>query len=502
MNIRLAAAIACVAGLGAAAPAWAQCSAYTIAAGGTQQYVTTGAFTLVPDSDGALSGGGDDGTYTVALPFPVRFYNGTYTSVRVSNNGYIQFTGNSYLGFDTAPLPTTLVNGAAIFAYWNDLFAYDTPGDGIYTQTSGTAPTRQFIVDWRQDSYDTATSRGAFQVIFTEGSDSFAIVYATANNTLDGEFGTIGVQAAGGVGAIATQFADWVLGSVPPGTSLLVSCVGAAAPVACCAPSGVCSVVQFSACVSPSAAQGSASTCAAISCPVAPANDECSGAIALQLNVAATGSNATATGNGSEGPGGACYGTTPTNFNKAVWYSFTAPANDVYGFTACGTAFDTVLSVFDGSCAAIGSELGCDDDTCDGITPAGSGLASVIAPTALAQGQTYLVRLASWGLDNGSFTITATGTPVATTVVCCRGVTCAVVANAAACSAPAGVGVRVLPATTTSCAGQSAINAGCCYADFNKSGVKDVADIFAFLSAWFANSPFSDVGGDGTGTRD
>jgi len=64
------------------------------------------------------------------------------------------------------------------------------------------------------------------------------------------------------------------------------------------------------------------------------------------------------------------------------------------------------------------------------------------------------------------------------------------------------VGVRVLPIAIGSCAGQSAVNSGCCYADFNKSGTKDVADIFAFLSAWFANSPFSDVGGDGTGTRD
>ena len=85
------------------------------------------------------------------------------------------------------------------------------------------------------------------------------------------------------------------------------------------------------------------------------------------------------------------------------------------------------------------------------------------------------------------------------TVVCCRGVTCAVIA-AVDCTAPAGIGISNF--TGTSCTGQSAIFAGCCYADFNKSGVKDVADIFAFLSAWFANSPFSDVGGDGTGTRD
>lgn len=88
------------------------------------------------------------------------------------------------------------------------------------------------------------------------------------------------------------------------------------------------------------------------------------------------------------------------------------------------------------------------------------------------------------------------------TLVCCRGVTCTTVPSAGACTAPAGVGVRLLPISVGSCTGQAASNTGCCYADFNKSGVKDVADIFAFLSAWFANSPFSDVGGDGTGTRD
>ncbi|MBY0260836.1 MAG: hypothetical protein K2Q20_00730 [Phycisphaerales bacterium] len=89
-----------------------------------------------------------------------------------------------------------------------------------------------------------------------------------------------------------------------------------------------------------------------------------------------------------------------------------------------------------------------------------------------------------------------------TSLVCCRGVTCTTVTNSGDCTAPAGVGIRVLDPATTSCTGQSALNTGCCYADFNKSGVKDVADIFAFLSAWFANSPFSDVGGDGTGIRD
>jgi len=305
---------------------------------------------------------------------------------------------------------------------------------------------------------------------------------------------TISTTGATGCGTVGTYQGDNSLCAPSP----------CPASGSCCNPTtGGCTLRIEILCASPNV-WTSGNVCSPNPCPQPPppANDECTGAIALQLNVAVSGSNTQATGDGFEGPGGACYTTSPNNFNKGVWFTFTAPANDVYGFTACGSAFDTVLSVFDGTCAAIGSELGCDDDTCDGITPAGSGLASIIAPIALSQSQTYLVRLSSWGSGSGAFTLSATGTPVAANVMCCRGVTCAVVADAAACSAPAGIGIRVLGPAATSCAGQSAINAGCCYADFNKSGVKDVADIFAFLSAWFANSPFADVGGDGTGTRD
>ena len=44
------------------------------------------------------------------------------------------------------------------------------------------------------------------------------------------------------------------------------------------------------------------------------------------------------------------------------------------------------------------------------------------------------------------------------------------------------------------------VQACTCPADFDGSGVRDVADIFAFLSAWFANAPSSDF--NSSGTRD
>ncbi|MBY0396259.1 MAG: hypothetical protein K2X91_07290, partial [Thermoleophilia bacterium] len=39
-----------------------------------------------------------------------------------------------------------------------------------------------------------------------------------------------------------------------------------------------------------------------------------------------------------------------------------------------------------------------------------------------------------------------------------------------------------------------------CIADFDGNGTRDVADIFAFLSAWFASSPDADI--DLSGVRD
>jgi hypothetical protein len=48
----------------------------------------------------------------------------------------------------------------------------------------------------------------------------------------------------------------------------------------------------------------------------------------------------------------------------------------------------------------------------------------------------------------------------------------------------------------TACGGSPA---ACCVADFDKMNGVDLLDVFAFLNAWFAGSPYAEVGGDGTG---
>ena len=274
-------------------------------------------------------------------------------------------------------------------------------------------------------------------------------------------------------------------------------------PSACCFGSGVCVVTFATNCTSLGGTVNAAATCSPNPCGAVPANQTCAAAVPLALNNWVLGNNNLATG-GATSPADTCQASS----SKELWYTFTPATSDLFDFSACGSPVDTVVSVYTGIDCSTLTPFACDDDTCVGSEPSlipgatASGFGSFIGQRSLTAGTIYYIRLSSFGTAavGGNFQLRVAGN-APTSVVCCRGVTCAVVA-AAACSAPAGVGIRVLGPAATSCAGQSAINAGCCYADFNKSGVKDVADIFAFLSAWFANSPFSDVGGDGTGTRD
>ncbi|MBY0261624.1 MAG: metallophosphoesterase [Phycisphaerales bacterium] len=80
---------------------------------------------------------------------------------------------------------------------------------------------------------------------------------------------------------------------------------------------------------------------------------------------------------------------------------------------------------------------------------------------------------------------------------CCQAAICTVVAQAQ-CS---GSATRFAGAgTVCNVAGNNVLP--CCRADFDQSGTRDVSDIFAFLSAWFADSPQADLDGGGRNVQD
>jgi hypothetical protein len=103
-------------------------------------------------------------------------------------------------------------------------------------------------------------------------------------------------------------------------------------------------------------------------------------------------------------------------------------------------------------------------------------------------------------IRNAALVIDASATcdsPVSTSGVCCRGATCSTTVAQVDCTAPAPAGALYVNSSST-CNSGGSTTTPCCYADFNKSGDLSVGDIFDYLNAWFAASPFARIGSDGT----
>jgi hypothetical protein len=82
--------------------------------------------------------------------------------------------------------------------------------------------------------------------------------------------------------------------------------------------------------------------------------------------------------------------------------------------------------------------------------------------------------------------------------VCCIGA-CCVLMVADDCSSPGG-GVGAVYVGGLGCNAAPVSNVPCCRADFDKSGTVTVGDIFDYLNAWFAGSPFTHLPGPGQST--
>ncbi len=114
-----------------------------------------------------------------------------------------------------------------------------------------------------------------------------------------------------------------------------------------------------------------------------PANDLCAAAISVADGLhpfdntgAATDSPASCGSNGSD-----------------IWYSYTATATGAVQIDTCsGTAYDSVLAVFSGTCGSL-TQLDCNDDSC--------GIQSVVQFNAVA-GATYLISVGGWSGQVGS----------------------------------------------------------------------------------------------------
>jgi hypothetical protein len=286
-------------GIGLAASAQAQCTQNYVITGGTQPFIA-----------GATDDTGnhcDDCSSVVTFPFPVSFYGTMYNSGNVGSNGWIDFTTPHATGFYTnVALPTTAANGAfgpAILAFWDDGYTSGTAnGQGIFTQTVGSAPNRKFVIEWREGYCCTAAAPvNNYEVIFTEGSNDFDVVYGVM---ADRGSATVGAQDTTPAPAGRwVQYTANTAGVITSNLSLHFNCGIPPAAGACCSPTGACNIAATaSACTSiGNFFFGVSTACSATTCPTGACCT--SGVCSLKISNACTGAGNTFTA------GAACTGT-------------------------------------------------------------------------------------------------------------------------------------------------------------------------------------------------
>jgi hypothetical protein len=163
-------------------------------------------------------------------PFPIRFGDGSFTTLFVDERGAIQFDSGEFnddLPAFNEPLPSAF-RSTLVAPFWDDIApASGGIGDARWA-VIGTAPNREFVLEWRNaERLDRfcALFEGyvSFQVVFFESSSDILFNYRDTTFGGDcpdadgGALATVGIQMGPNV---ATQW-SFQTPSVADGTSLL-----------------------------------------------------------------------------------------------------------------------------------------------------------------------------------------------------------------------------------------------------------------------------------------
>ncbi|GIG89314.1 PQQ-dependent sugar dehydrogenase [Plantactinospora endophytica] len=144
---------------------------------------------------------GDDAVTPVPLPFPVPFFGQQYGTAWVSGNGFVSFVDPGGPQPVNTVLPAAGQPNAAIYPFWDDL--YVRADSSVRTATTGTAPDRRFVVEWRNIGlYGSTSARISFAAVLAENGE-IVFNYADLNTSgrERGDSATVGIEnAAGNVG--------------------------------------------------------------------------------------------------------------------------------------------------------------------------------------------------------------------------------------------------------------------------------------------------------------
>jgi hypothetical protein len=169
-------------------------------------------------STGTLTGGGTDignhcdDCYTqIDLPFPINVYGTQTTQAWPASNGDLHFADPILKSFyyqqcvPVDPSPDGPWNNT-FFPFYDDQLTMDGPFQtcsdcGIFTQTVGDPPNRQFIIRWKTVYFNNAGT-AEYEVVLTEGSDTLTVIYGDTT-------GDNGLTAASGIQQDLTTFTSF-----------------------------------------------------------------------------------------------------------------------------------------------------------------------------------------------------------------------------------------------------------------------------------------------------
>jgi IgA peptidase M64/CARDB protein/carboxypeptidase family protein len=141
---------------------------------------------------------GDNASQAVALPFPVSLFGTSYRTAYVSTNGFVTFASSGSTAAANAGLPSAAAPNAAVYPFWDDLLVDENAS--VLTAAVGSAPSRTFIVEWRNVRFASdATRRVSFEVWFYEDKRIRFEYRDIDGNALErGRSATIGIENAAG----------------------------------------------------------------------------------------------------------------------------------------------------------------------------------------------------------------------------------------------------------------------------------------------------------------
>jgi hypothetical protein len=157
-------------------------------------------------STGTLTAGGadtgnhcDDCATAISLPFPVTVYGTQVSVASVGSNGTVQLTNTPSIKpfYFMECLPVNPTQGGpfldTMFAFYDDLRTDEVgtcPDCGIFTQTVGSAPNREFVIRGKHTYFNHAGT-AEYEVRLPENSGTLSIIYGPSQDS--------GLLAASGI---------------------------------------------------------------------------------------------------------------------------------------------------------------------------------------------------------------------------------------------------------------------------------------------------------------